>query len=304
MELRQLRYLVALAEERHFTRAAAREHVAQPALSQQISRLEREVGLALVERTTRSVALTDAGERLVERARQALAAVDAGRAELQALAGVREGRVTIGAIQALGPLDLPLLLAAYHERYPGVELAVREEPSGTLASMVQRGSLDLAFLSLGEQVDQRSLAFCPLATEELVALVPASHRLAGRKRLRLVELRDEQFIGYREGATIRQVLLAAADTVGFQPRFAFESNEVARIRALVARGLAVAVLPRSEAQPSGDPIAVLELQAPTLRRDVTLAWHAARAHSPAAAAFLDLAQQAEAHGAVAPGQFP
>lgn len=298
MELRQLRYLVALADERHFTRAAAREHVAQPALSQQIRRLERELGLVLVERTTRRVALTDAGVRFVERARRALAELETGQAELQALAGVLIGRVRIGAIQALGPLDLPLLLAKFHERHPGVELAVREEPSETLATMVQQGSLDMAFLSAGEQASPPKLALRRLATEELVALLPAAHGLASRKRLRIVELRNEQFIGYREGATIRQVLLSAASDAGFQPWFAFESNEVPRIRALVARGLGVAVLPRSAGQPGHDAIAVVPLRGPTLRRDVTLAWNAGRALSPAASAFLELGRQARALGAV------
>jgi LysR family transcriptional regulator, transcription activator of glutamate synthase operon len=298
MELRQLRYLVALADERHFTRAAAREHVAQPALSQQIRRLERELGIPLVERTTRRVALTEAGVRLVERARRALGEIEAGQAELQALAGIRTGRVGIGAIQALGPLDLPLLLAAFHERHPGVELAVREEPSETLAAMVQEGSLDLAFLSVGDKAAHGRLALRQLAMEELVALLPADHRLAARRRLRVGELRDEQFIGYREGATIRQVLLSGADAAGFQPRFAFESNEVPRIRALVARGLGVAVLPRSAGHPANDAIAVVPLRGPTLRRDVTLAWLSGRALSPAAGAFLELAQQARELGAV------
>jgi LysR family transcriptional activator of glutamate synthase operon len=301
MELRQLRYLVALADERHFTRAAARAHVAQPALSQQIRRLERELGLPLVERTTRRVALTEAGARLVERARRALAELEAGQAELQELSGIRTGRVAIGAIQALGPLDLPLLLARFHERHPGVELAVREEPSETLATMVQEGSLDLAFLSAGEQAADGALAQRRLATEALVALLPAGHRLAARKRLRLAELSEEQFIGYREGATIRQVLVSAAGAAGFQPRFVFESNEVPRIRALVARGLGVAILPGSESKPDEDPIAVVPLHRPTLRRDVTLVWRAGRAHSPAARAFLELAQQARALGAVVEG---
>jgi DNA-binding transcriptional LysR family regulator len=298
MELRQLRYLVALADECHFTRAAAREHVAQPALSQQIRRLEREVGLPLVERTTRRVALTDAGERLVERARRALGEIEAGQAELQALAGIRTGRVGIGAIQALGPLDLPLLLGAFHERHPGVELAVREEPSETLAAMVQDGSLDLAFLSASDHAVYDRLELRRLATEELVALLPASHRLASRRRLRLAELREEQFIGYREGATIRQVLMSAAEAAGFQPRIAFESNEVPRIRALVGRGLGVAVLPRSAGQPPHDTIAAVPLRGPTLHRDVTLVWRTGRAHSPAAAAFLELSQQARELGAV------
>src|SRR5215203_5416066 len=126
MNLRQLRYLVAIADERHFTRAAAREHVAQPALSQQIRALEAELGTALVERTTRRVAMTQAGEVLVARARRALAELDAAHAELQALAGVQAGRLSVGALHTMGPVDLSLLLARFHERYRAIELIVRE----------------------------------------------------------------------------------------------------------------------------------------------------------------------------------
>jgi DNA-binding transcriptional LysR family regulator len=114
-----------------------------------------------------------------------------------------------------------------------------------------------------------------------------------------VELRDEQFISYREGATIRRLLVSAATEAGFQPRFAFESNEAPRVRALVERGLGIAVMPRSHAEAAGDGIAVATLSGPTVRRDVTLAWHSSRSHSPAAAAFLDLARQAEQLGALA-----
>src|SRR5438270_9552957 len=113
MELAQLRYLVALAEELHFTRAAAREHIAQPALSQQIRRLEEELGLALVERTTRRVSLTAAGELLVARARRVLAEVDAALTELDGVRGLQTGQVTIGAMHTMGPIDLSLALAVY-----------------------------------------------------------------------------------------------------------------------------------------------------------------------------------------------
>src|SRR5512135_3609656 len=126
MELRQLRYLVALDDERHFTRAAAREHIAQPALSQQIRRLEEEVGLPLVDRTTRRVTITDAGQYLVARARRILAEVDAARAELEALSGMQTGRVSVGVMHTMGPVDISIILAIYHERHPGVELTVRE----------------------------------------------------------------------------------------------------------------------------------------------------------------------------------
>ena len=114
MDLRQLRYLVALAEERHFTRAAAREHIAQPALSQQIRRLEEEVGLALVERTTRHVAITAAGELLVARARRILSEIDAAQTELQGLRGIQTGHVTVGAMHTMGPVDVSLVLAIFH----------------------------------------------------------------------------------------------------------------------------------------------------------------------------------------------
>src|SRR5690348_10589268 len=109
MELSQLRYLVALAEERHFTRAAAREHIAQPALSQQIRRLEEEVGVALVERSTRRVAMTEAGELLVARARRILAELDAAHTELEAVRGVQVGHVTVGAMHTMGPIDVSLI---------------------------------------------------------------------------------------------------------------------------------------------------------------------------------------------------
>jgi DNA-binding transcriptional LysR family regulator len=125
MELRQLRYLVALAEELNFTRAAASEHIAQPALSQQIRRLEGEVGLALVERTTRHVALTEAGRLLVVRARRILAELDSMETELQGLRGMDTGHVTIGAMHTMGPVDLSLALALFHDLHPNVGLTVR-----------------------------------------------------------------------------------------------------------------------------------------------------------------------------------
>src|ERR1700722_8751065 len=144
MELRQLRYLVALAEELHFTRAAASEHVAQPALSQQIRRLAEEVGPALVERTTRHVTLTAAGELLVGRARRVLAELDAAETELQGLRGVDTGHVTIGAMHTMGPVALSLALALFRGRHPNVGLTVREQSSEEMAEMLRVDELDLA----------------------------------------------------------------------------------------------------------------------------------------------------------------
>src|SRR5579862_5342969 len=183
MELAQLRYLVALAEELHFTRAAAREHIAQPALSQQIRRLEDEVGLPLVERTTRRVSMTAAGELLVARARRVLAELEDAGAELQALRGVRTGHVVVGALHTMGPVDLALVLADFHRLHPAVELTVREQSSEELAEMLRVDELDLAFLSVTERIESHGLGLHQLVSEELVAVLPLSHRLARRRRL-------------------------------------------------------------------------------------------------------------------------
>jgi LysR family transcriptional regulator, transcription activator of glutamate synthase operon len=290
MDLRQLRYLVALAEERHFTRAAAREHVAQPALSQQIRRLEAEVGLSLVERTTRHVAITHAGQLLAARARRVLAEVEAAQVELLAIKGMESGRVTVGTMHTMGPVDVSEALAIFHKRHPAIELTVREQSSEELAEMLRNDELDLAFLSVTERVESHELGLHQLVSEELVVLLPTEHRLARMRSLRMAELEDEEFISFREGARLRELLLSAAHQAGFEPQIKLESNESERIRRLVARGMGVAILPRSDAVRPGAAVAVAALQDPPLSRDITLAWRQGRSHPPAVAEFLALAR--------------
>jgi DNA-binding transcriptional LysR family regulator len=279
---------VALADELHFTRAAAREHVAQPALSQQIRRLEAELGLPLVNRTTRRVSLTPAGELLVARARRALAELEAAQSELESLVGLHTGHLRIGALHTMLPVDLSLLLAQFHERHPAVELTVREQSSEELAEMLRVDEIDLAFLSVTERIESHNLELLPLVDEELVAVLPPGHRLARRRRVRLSELADEPFISFRVGSRLRELLETAARDAGFEARVALESNESRRIRSLVSRGLGVAILPRSDTEEIGAPVAVAALVDPELTRDVTLAWRAERTLSPAAAVFRDL----------------
>jgi LysR family transcriptional regulator, transcription activator of glutamate synthase operon len=291
MELRQLRYLVALAEELNFTRAAANEHVAQPALSQQIRRLEDEVGLALVERSTRHVALTDAGQVLVVRARRVLSELEAAGTELEAMRGMHTGHVTIGAMHTMGPVDLSLPLALFHDLHPDVGLTVRENSSEELAEMLRVDELDLAFLSVTERVEAHGLGLHQLVSEELVVLLPSHHPLRRRRQIRMAELAEEQFISFRAGARLRELLFAAGRHAGFAPRVTLESNESQRVRRLVSRGLGVAILPRSDAEGPGADVAVVSLTEPALRRDITLAWREGRRHAPAAAAFLDLARE-------------
>jgi DNA-binding transcriptional LysR family regulator len=295
MELRQLRYLVALAEEGNFTRAAASEHIAQPAMSQQIRRLEDELGLALVERTTRRVALTEAGSLLVVRCRRILAELEAANAELQSLRGMHTGHVTIGAMHTMGPVDLSLALALFREQHPNVRFTVREQSSEEMAEMLRVDELDLAFLSVTERVESRGLGLHQLVSEELVVLLPREHRLGARSDLRMAELAGEPFISFRTGARLRELLVAAGREAGFEPQVTLESNESQRVRRLVARGLGVAILPRSDAEGPGADVAVATLTEPALRRDITLAWREGRRLTPAAAEFLDLARETFAH---------
>jgi DNA-binding transcriptional LysR family regulator len=282
---------VALSEERQFTRAAAREHIAQPALSQQIRRLEEELGLALVERTTRHVALTGPGEMLVARARRILAELDAAQAELQALRGVQTGHLAVGTMHTMGPIDVSLPIALFHTRHPGVELTVREASSEELAEMLRVDELDLAFLSVTERIESHGLGLCQLVSEKLVVILPLDHRLAHRRRIRMAELAPEQFVSFREGARLRELLESAGRHAGFEPQVTLESNESQRIRRLVARGMGVAILPRSDAVLYGAEVAVAVLVEPALSRDITLAWRADRRHSPAALEFLALARR-------------
>lgn len=291
MDLRQLRYLVALAEERNFTRAAAREHIAQPALSQQIRRLEDELGLALVERTTRRAELTEPGRLLVGRARRILAELDAAQNEMLGLRGMLAGHLTIGAMHTMGPIDLSLALAIFHERHPGVELTVREHSSEEMAEMLRVDELDLAFLSVTERIESRGLGLQQLVSEELVVLLPREHSLGSRRRLRMAELAGEEFISFRHGARLRELLVGAGRAAGFEPLVKLESNESQRVRRLVARGLGVAILPRSDAVGPGADVAVATLREPALTRDITLAWRAERRHAPAAREFIELAKR-------------
>jgi LysR family transcriptional activator of glutamate synthase operon len=262
--------------------------VAQPALSQQIAKLEAELGVVLAERTTRRVGITEAGNRLVGHARRILKQVDIAAEDVAAIAGLRAGRLTIGASRTVGAFDLSGLLAGFYRRYPGVDLAVREDLSVNLAAGLRADEIDLAFITR-PSADDEDLELRVVSSEPLVALLAPSHRLAGRKRLRVPLLDGMTIVTFPEGATIRARLEEAAARAGYTPRVAFETNEVSRMRALAAAGLAIAVLPLSDAELPGAPIVAVPFHEPDFRHTVYMASRAARQHSPAARAFIELA---------------
>ena len=288
MELRTLRYLVALADEGQFTRAAKREYVAQPALSRQIARLESELGVQLVERTTRRVTFTTAGSLLVDHARRILASVDLALEELDDLAGLRTGQITIGAPPTMGPVDLSEVLSRFRIAHPTINLAVREELSVWLADALRKDELDLAFLSDIHPAARQGLELEVISSEEMVAIAPLDHPLAKRNAIRLAELRAEAFIGFRRGATIRAQIEDALTAIGLVPQILLETNDVTRVRSLVAAGLGVAILPYSDAVRPGPEVAPLRIEDASFRYSVHLGLRAGRRHSPAARTFVEM----------------
>jgi len=301
MELRQLRYFAAVARQRHFTRAAAAVGVAQPALSQQIRLLERELGVELLDRSGRRVRPTPAGEALLAHAERILAEVASTTAELAEYAGATRGRVVVGALPSLAEHQLPTLVAGFHARHPGLELVLREERTANLLALLVAGEVDLALVhqpaaGLGATrtsppVNYPALTLEPLFTEELVAVVAPGHHLATRTTLPIAALRDEPCILTKSGSVIRDTILAACAAAGFAPRIAFESGGTATVRALAAAGLGVAILPRSEATLSVMPLVPLDLN-PTLTRTIALAREGDRYQPAAVAAFIALAREA------------
>ena len=288
MELRQLRYAVAVADQLHFTRAAETLHVAQPALSQQIRRLEAELGLDLFARTSRSVALTEAGEAVVGRARRILAEADAIGEDLDALRGVLRGRVVIGSMQSLGPFDLPGLLADFHAEHPGVDVVLREDTTQRMLARLAADELDLAVATIDESPPD-GLETRALYEEDLVLAVAGDHPLASRRRIRPASLPPGPFIFFREGSGLRAATEAILDAAGVEPQVRFETNELSRVRALTSRGLGVAIMPRSDTEGPGPAVETVGIGPPTLRRAVGLVWRGDRRRAPAAEAFLAFA---------------
>jgi LysR family transcriptional activator of glutamate synthase operon len=284
VDLQQLRSFAAVARHRHFTRAAAELHIGQPAVSQHVRRLEAELGVRLLSRTTRSVELTEAGRLLLQRCERALDELDAGVAELAELRGLVRGRLTIGAMQWLEPYDLPAALATFHDRHPAIDIRVVEEVAHTMLTAVLADQLDVAFVPIEDGVPA-GLSAELLFEDELVLVVSADHPLATRSHVRVATLREEPFVFLREGTGLRRAVEDAARAAGFEPKVRFETNELSRVLALVARGLGVSAVSRAVAEAATDQVVAVSLR-PALRRQVGLVWRSGRHRTPAANAFL------------------
>jgi DNA-binding transcriptional LysR family regulator len=244
MELRQLEYFVAVAEESHFTRAAKRMHVAQSGLSASVRALERELGASLFRRSTRQVRLTAAGEALLVEARRALSATNAGRDAVAAVKGLLRGTLAIGSLQCLHALHLPTVLGGFVTAHPGLEIRLRHGGSAELTEQVRTGRLDVAFVSRpAKPLDD--VVITPLASEPLVLACALDHPLAGRDVVAPAELADERFVDFHQGWATRDLADAVLAGAGVERRVALEVTDVHSLLELVAFGLGVALVPRS-----------------------------------------------------------
>ena len=283
---RQLEYFRAVARELHFTRAAATLHIAQPALSQHIRKLEQQIGLPLFERDKHRVELTPAGAALLDHAERILADVAAVDQELRDWAGGIRGRIRLGTARGLAS-RLAQTLSGFCAVHPAIDLELREETTEEMLADLLSGRLDAATLAAQPVADGR-LRSRPLGSEPLVLVSGASGPFARRRRIPLTALDGVDLAIYGPGSAVGAIILSALADAGVAPRIRFQTREYNTARILASAGLAVAILPRSVAEEPGHAVRIVRLT-PEPTWAPVLAWSAERRPAPALAAFLDYA---------------
>ena len=272
MELRQLEYLIAVAEEANFTRAAARVHISQSGVSAQIRQLENELGATLIDRSGRHSTLTPAGAAAVEHARSALGAVGAVRQAVDDVNGLVRGHLRVGMVTACTVVPLFDALAAFHLAHPGVEVALFEDNSDQLIDSVRSGATDLALIGAAGAPPE-GLQAIPLVSEPVVAGVSAGHPLASRGHVMLDDLEPFPLVCLPQGTGVRTVFDEACVAVGARPDIALQASAPAAVADLASRGLGVAILSASMVTNDDrlEPVALDDVPVPAV---LALVWKA------------------------------
>ena len=287
MELRQLEYFVAVAEEANFTRAAERVHISQSGVSAQVRALENELGAELFDRSGRSATLTPAGKAALPHARAALSAADDLREAVDEVNGLVRGRLTAGMIKGCEVKPWFAALAGFHREHPGIDIELREDNSDVLIAEIRAGSSDVALVGIAGE-PPAGLAAEVIISEGLAAIVDPTHPLAGRKAgIRLAELVTYPVVALPKGTGIRSVLDQACAQAGLAPRIALEASAPTAVADLGARGLGVAVLSRSMADGlagAKDNVAAIPITGIDVPALLAVVWRPQR--SPAVAAFV------------------
>jgi LysR family hydrogen peroxide-inducible transcriptional activator len=255
MEVHQLRYFCAVAETGSFTRAAEREQVAQPSLSQQIMKLEVELGVRLFDRLGRAVRLTDMGQVFLPRARAILSEMRAAKEEVAEKQSTVSGPVCIGVIPTIAPYFLPSRIALFSRQYPEASITVVEDVTVHLMDQLRAGLIDLAIIALparGHDLDS-----FPLLTERLFAILPKGHRLARRRTLRMKELREEPFLLLRDDHCFRDTSIEVCKRARLNPQIVFESGQFSSIVGMVGAGMGISIVPEMAVEAKPDCSSVL-----------------------------------------------
>ncbi len=273
MELRQLEYFVAVAEEANFTRAAARVHISQSGVSAQIRQLEHELGAALIDRSGRTATLTAAGVLALEYARAALAAADGVRQAVAEVNGLIRGRLVVGMVTACTVTGLFSALESFHGAHPGVEITLIEDNSDRLVERVRAGGTDLALIGTADE-ELQGVESRPLVRERLVAMVPPGHPLADRERVTLAEIGAHPVVCMPEGTGIRTAFDRACTAAGVRPYVALQATAPTTIADLALRGLGVAILSESMADGYRGRLSALLIDDAEVPALLTIIWTA------------------------------
>ena len=279
LSLRQLEYVVALAEVRHFGRAAEACHVSQPALSTQVRELEKRLGVPLFERGHRQVHVTPAGQRVVEAARGILTRVGELREVAASFAHPQTGVVRLGVIPTISPYLLPRIMPEVRRQLPELRLLLREEQTHRLVELAQQGELDLLLLALEAELDD--LDTLPLFRDRFAVAIPAAHRLASRKRIHPRDLVDEELLLLEDGHCLRDQTLPICEAAGASELADFRATSLSTLMRMVSSGVALTIVPElaveSEVR-AGDPIVVRPFSGRALSRTIGLAWRKTSPH--------------------------
>jgi len=285
MEMHQLRYVVAVSRTGNFSRAAEQCHVSQPSLSQQIQKLESELGERLFDRMKRRAKLTPQGEMFLRRAVRVLDEVDAAKREAKEATDLLRGTITVGVLPTIAPYLLPGVMAEFTKKYPGVEVVVQEDTTAHLLKLLLNCEID--FVLASQPIEDRRLELRDLYTEELLLALPPGHPLARKRTVKAADLEHERLIVMKEGHCLGDQVMSFCDRRDLHPRISFRSAQLETIQSLVSAGMGLSLIPATAAKSEhGAPMEYRSFSTPRPSRKIVAAWPKQRPPDRAAGEFL------------------
>jgi DNA-binding transcriptional LysR family regulator len=289
LDVRRMRVLREVAVRGSFSAAAEALSFTQSAVSQQIAALEREAGAVLVQRSARGVRLTEAGEALVRHTEGIMARLSEAEAELEAIAGLRGGRLRMAAFESAGATLMPLAIAAFRQQHPAVELSLSLSEPEDSVPLLRTGDLELALVfDSGAGQDDDGIDRMHLVEDPMYLVLPKDHPLANRRRLRLADLAGEAWIGGEPDCECNRLIERACALAGYEPRFAFETDDYTAVQGFVAAGVGVSLIAELGLRSVRDDIVIRNLGRDTPVRHIYAATLAEGYRSPAAQAMLEI----------------